>query len=109
MKPSTTLLFSSARVGRRSLCSLAFGVITAIVIAGFAQVAHSHKHEGEQLNDTDVHCQLCTFAGGTAPPPVVTIVPEAPALQQECPPLLNYPCPESDFVASYEARGPPAA
>ncbi len=79
----------------------------AILFAGIAQAAHYHKDELTR-GTTDVHCLLCLFAAGSAGPPAIVQLVRAAA-----PRYFSYrfpssiPCPQSNYAASYDARGPP--
>jgi hypothetical protein len=79
------------------------------LLAGIAQAAHYHKDELGNLSGTDLHCVVCLYAGGTAPPPILPTVPAAVPPYRDYRPPHSIPCPESIFAASYDARGPPKA
>jgi hypothetical protein len=80
----------------------------AILLAGIAQAAHYHKDELVHPGSTDVHCLLCLFAAGSAPPPAILPLVRLPG-PKHCDYRLadSNRCPESTDPASYDARGPP--
>jgi hypothetical protein len=84
-------------------------MVVAVLFAGTAQAAHYHK-DLLTRGSTDVHCLLCLFAAGTAGPPAATKPPPIAAARYWCyRSPASIAVPNSDAVASYDARGPPPA